>query len=494
MFNTDKSTRRPAVAGSFYPKDPNVLRKTVQTYLDEAPDVKIDGEIFAVMAPHAGYVFSAHVAAPAYKLLKQIDFDTVVIIGHDFGRNAPNIVAVLDDHEFFETPLGKIAVDTELAQAMRKRLPSIIVHDGVHAKDHTVEIHLPFIQTIKPDCKILPVMFGEVVPTFCRDFVDALQACMGNRKILIFASSDMSHYPSSDDARETDAETMALIQNGNLAAMCARHDGDGINRPGLVTPLCATGGVGVAMIWAERHGADTVTILKQANSGDVSNDRKQVVGYGSAAFSKSGHGTPFHVNLGVTEKRAYAQTTDDDFSVSKDVQDELLKLVRDRITAEANGRPWRYTPPDNLPELLKPAAVFVTLHKNGRLRGCIGTTAPRDPLWKIVEYMAYSAAFDYPRFSKVTADEVDALQIEISVLSPMKLAKSPDEIVPFKHGVMVRQGRNSGLFLPQVWDQLPDKKRFMGYLCEEKAGIDYDAWKSPDTKIYLFTVFAFEEK
>ena len=135
----------------------------------------------------------------------------------------------------------------------------------------------------------------------------------------------------------------------------------------------------------------------------------------------------------------------------------------------------------------------MTLHKNGRLRGCIGTTAPRDPLWKIVEYMAYAAAFDDPRFSKVTADEVDDLHIEISVLSPMKLAKSSDEIVPFKHGVMVRQGHNSGLFLPQVWEQIPDKKRFMGYLCEEKAGLDYDAWKSPETKIYLFTVFAFEE-
>ncbi|MBR5024882.1 MAG: AmmeMemoRadiSam system protein B, partial [Victivallales bacterium] len=105
MFDHDKTTRRPAVAGSFYPKDPNILRKTVQTYLDEAPDVKIDGEIFAVMVPHAGYVYSAHVAAPAYKLLGQIDFDTVVIIGHDFGRNAPDIVAVLDDHEYFETPL-----------------------------------------------------------------------------------------------------------------------------------------------------------------------------------------------------------------------------------------------------------------------------------------------------------------------------------------------------------------------------------------------------
>ena len=193
MFNIDKTTRRPAVAGSFYPKDPNVLRKTVQSYLDEAEDVKIDGEIFAVMAPHAGYVYSAHVAAPAYKLLSRIDFDTVVIIGHDFGRNAPDIVAVLDDHEYFETPLGKIAVDTELVQAICKRLPSVIIHDGVHAKDHTVEIHLPFIQTLKPNGKILPVMFGEVVPTFCRDFVDALQACAGDRKILIFASSDMSH-------------------------------------------------------------------------------------------------------------------------------------------------------------------------------------------------------------------------------------------------------------------------------------------------------------
>jgi AmmeMemoRadiSam system protein A len=234
--------------------------------------------------------------------------------------------------------------------------------------------------------------------------------------------------------------------------------------------------------------------LKQANSGDVSGDRKQVVGYGSVAFSKSGNGTPFNVNLGVVEKPDYIQTTDDDFSVSKDVQNELLNLVRQRITAEANGRPWSYTPPDSLPELLKPAAVFVTLHKNGRLRGCIGTTAPRDPLWKIVEYMAYAAAFDDPRFQPVTAAELKDVDIEISVLSPMRKIASPSEIVPGRHGVVVRKGFRSGLFLPQVWEQLPDMEQFMGYLCAEKAGLPFDAWKGDGVELLVFTVHAFAEK
>ena len=135
----------------------------------------------------------------------------------------------------------------------------------------------------------------------------------------------------------------------------------------------------------------------------------------------------------------------------------------------------------------------MTLHKNGRLRGCIGTTAPHLPLYEAVIRYAKAAAFEDPRFEAVGAEELPSLHIEISVLSPMRKVKSADEIVPFKHGVMVSRGYNRGLFLPQVWEQLPDKEQFLGYLCAEKAGLSFDAWRSPRTSIEIFTVFAFEE-
>ena len=182
-----------------------------------------------------------------------------------------------------------------------------------------------------------------------------------------------------------------------------------------------------------------------------------------------------------------------DFSISKETQDELLKLARNRIVCETSGQSWSYAPPTNLPELQLELPAFVTLTKAGHLRGCIGYIQPMGPVWQAVEEMAYSAAFGDPRFPKVTADEVPQLHIEISLLSPMAPI-TPDAITPFKHGVLVRRGRHSGLFLPQVWEQLPDKQLFMSYLCIEKAGLEADAWLKPDTQLLAFTVFPFEEQ
>ena len=182
-----------------------------------------------------------------------------------------------------------------------------------------------------------------------------------------------------------------------------------------------------------------------------------------------------------------------EFSISKATQSELLKLARKRIASETAGQSWSYAPSADLPELQLELPAFVTLTEGGRLRGCIGYIQPMGPVWQAVEEMAYSAAFGDPRFPKVTADEVPQLHIEISLLSPMSPI-TPDAITPFKHGVLVRRGRRSGLFLPQVWEQLPDKTQFMSYLCIEKAGLEADAWLSPDTQLLAFTVFPFEEE
>lgn len=182
------------------------------------------------------------------------------------------------------------------------------------------------------------------------------------------------------------------------------------------------------------------------------------------------------------------------FSISKENQRRMLELAREVIRAGAEGHELKvpsYKGDD--PELGRPSAVFVTLHKQGRLRGCIGTTQAMYALHDAVADYASAAAFEDPRFEPVKADEVAGLHIEISVLSPMHQISSPDEIIPFVHGVVVKRGRRAGLFLPQVWEQLPDKEQFMGYLCAEKAGLVFEAWKQPDVELYVFTVVAFEE-
>jgi len=278
--------RRPYAAGSFYPGKPEELRQTVQAYLDAAvlpPDLP-SGEIVALMAPHAGYLYSAAVAAPAYKLLPQADCDTIVIIGHDFGPQAGDIIAVMDDHDAFDTPLGPVQVDTELVHALEAEDGRFIVHNRIHSQEHSVEIHLPFIKTLKPEAKILPMFFGDATPSNCRALANSLKKLAAARRILIFASTDLSHYPSYDVAKELDKETTATIEAMDLAGLCARQKGKGVHVP-VDTPICSAGGVGTAMAWCEDLAPCTVKILHRANSGEVPGaDHNHVVGYASAAF------------------------------------------------------------------------------------------------------------------------------------------------------------------------------------------------------------------
>lgn len=170
----------------------------------------------------------------------------------------------------------------------------------------------------------------------------------------------------------------------------------------------------------------------------------------------------------------------------------LLNLARAAIARHIAGEKGPLPLPDD-PRLSEPAAVFVTLTTNGRLRGCIGTTEPREGLAAAVRGMAVAAATEDYRFSPVTAAELRDIHIEVSVLSPMTRVSSPDEIREGVHGVVVRRGARGGLFLPQVWEHFSTKKEFMDELCSQKAGLTPDAWTSPGTDVYVFTVFAFEE-
>ena len=305
--------RRPYAAGSFYPGTAEALRQTVQAYLEgaELPSDLPTGEIVALMAPHAGYLYSAAVAAPAYKLLPRSDCDTIVIIGHDLGPH-PGIIAVMDDHDAFDTPLGSVPVDTELVHVLEAHDNRFIVHNRIHSQEHSVEIHLPFIKTLKPDVKIVPMLFTDATPSNCRALATALKKLAGDRRILIFASTDLSHYPTYSFAKEIDKKTIDVIKSVNIEQMCKRAhtteqeyvcDWDSFERacqkeevtgvsagiPNLVQvnhiPICSAGGVGTAMAWCEDLGSSKVRILHRANSGDVpGGDHNRVVGYASAAF------------------------------------------------------------------------------------------------------------------------------------------------------------------------------------------------------------------
>ena len=532
MVNTATGATRPAsVAGKFYPGEARKLQSCLANFLDTCPEPENDDQVLGICVPHAGYVFSGAVAAPAYRYLANADFDTAVIIGHDFGPHAPGIIAVLSDYTAFATPLGEIPVDTELVKALLQADNRFIIHNGVHDAEHSVEVQLPFLQMVKPECKIVPALFGEVKPEHCQAFVSALQKCAGNRKILVISSSDMSHYPDAETAKRLDAQTVFFASNFDVEGLCQwQTHGTWQGLPNVEVPICSAGGLGTSLLWSQAHGADKVKILRQANSGDIGSSQERVVGYASMVFLKSAPASTQPAAEEAEQPQGETTTNDDqaeqseqppaptpaapeqpapmtepqpepapapeaeqEFSLPEEVHRVLLDLARLRITGAAKGQPWQMPQLPDLPELQVPGAVFVTLSRNGQLRGCIGTTSARLPLCQAVSELAFAAAFQDRRFMPVEAGELKELRLEISVLSPLKSIDSAEEIVPGKHGVVVRRGGRSGLFLPQVWKQLPDKEHFLNVLCTEKAGLPADCWRQPGTELLIFTVHSFSE-
>jgi len=477
-----KRVRQPARAGQFYPGDAKELETAVKQFLANVPEIKLEGTPVAIMVPHAGYVFSGQVAAYAYKTLKGADFDTVVIIGHD----VPYIdkIAFLYDVDAFRTPLGDVPVDREMVRDIMSANKDIVDAPQMHKEEHSIEVQLPFLQVIKKDFKIVPILFGTPSPASCAILADAILKASVNKKVILIASTDLSHYPTYKDENKIWNETSKSLEKFNLNELFSCLSKLEEKNITLETPMCASGGVGTAILFAKAEGADKVQILKHANSGDIPapyGDKSRVVGYGSAVFVKT---------KGVRAVGGKMAS----FSVSEKNQNILLKLARDTIEKYLKTKKTLHYETDD-PELMTPSAVFVTLTIKGQLKGCIGSITPEGPLYQAVQQRAISAAVDDPRFSPVSEKELKDIKIEISVLSPLTRVRSADEIKPRVHGVIVREGLRSGLFLPQVWEHFTNKEDFLSELCSQKAGLNPEAWRdAAKTELYVFTVFAFEEE
>ncbi|MFH1239252.1 MAG: AmmeMemoRadiSam system protein A, partial [bacterium] len=230
------------------------------------------------------------------------------------------------------------------------------------------------------------------------------------------------------------------------------------------------------MLAAKQLGADKINVLKYANSGDVARDKSRVVGYSASAITKT------TLEKGGTKMLNKAQ------------QEQLLKIARQTIETYLTTRK---KPDFNITDkdLQDEQGAFVTLHKNGDLKGCIGNIIGRQPLWETVRDMAIESATGDPRFSPVTKEELKDIDIEISVLTKPERVKSADQIIMGTHGVIVRKGFSSGVFLPQVATETGwSKEEFLSYLCSQKAGLPAEAWKDKDTELYIFSAQVFGEK
>lgn len=491
----DKGPLRPAaVVGQFYPADPKVLTEVVDKMLAGAVVSPLGGDAVAFMAPHAGYIYSAQTAANVYKALVGKPIKTAILIGnsHNFHLAKGAIYA----RGAFVTPLGEVPIDEVLAAKILELTPLLENNTAAHAPEHSLEVQLPFLQRIFKDVRIVPILLGNHSLEQCRaigmGIADAVMTLGLAKETVIIESTDATHYPAYNEAMRVEKEAIKSLEQMDpealqiTVAMLLKA-----KVPNMVCVFCGEESLYSTIYAARQLGAKSVKILAHTNSGDVKvGDRSRVVGYVAAAFvretARPGAG-----------KEAAMQTDvkkgDKPFSVSEDNQAILLRTARQAIEHYlATGKRKVLTVGDT--ELKSPAAVFVTLTVDGRLRGCIGTTEPRMPLIEAVGYFAVAAAVEDHRFPRVTPEELANIQIEISVLSPMVKVKSADEIIPKIHGVTVRRGWNSGLFLPQVWEHFSRKEDFLDELCSQKAGLERSAWKEPSTELKVFTVFAFEEK
>ncbi len=401
--------------------------------LDEARERELGpGFPKALVVPHAGYIYSGPVAANAYALLKPARgiVKRVVLLG-PCHRVAVRGLA-LPGVDAFDTPLGRVPIEAEAANLARA-LPQVGDFPPTHAQEHSLEVQLPFLQEVLGEFALVPLVVGAATADQVAEVIDRL---WGGPETLVVISSDLSHYHPYDEARMMDESTVEAI-------MAMRTDIDHEHACGA-TPM--TGFLTVA----RRRGLKP-ELLDLRNSGDTAGGRGRVVGYASVAFWEA-------------DQAAYGE----------EHGRTLVQLARGGIAAKLGGEGAQATP---VTWLLEHRATFVTLKQGGALRGCIGSLQARRPLGADVEANACAAAFSDPRFAPLTAAELGAIEVEVSVLSnPARvLFADHEELVaqlrPGVDGLILAAGERRGTFLPQVWDQLGEAETFLAHL-KRKAGLE----------------------
>jgi AmmeMemoRadiSam system protein B/AmmeMemoRadiSam system protein A len=465
--------RQTAVAGSFYPSDPKELGGMLDGFLAKAAPPPLEN-VVALVAPHAGYIYSGPVAAYSYALLKGKKFDRVVVVAPShyeaFGYSS------VYDGAAYVTPFGQIPVDQVFARKLAKMGPQIKLSSVGHTPspdhlEHSIEVQLPFLQRVLGQFELVPVIVGDQSYDACRSLGVALAKLVAGTNTLIVASSDLSHFHTYDQAEREDHKTLQAIAEYDYFDLSRNLD--------RVWEACGGGPIVATMIAAERLGATQAKVLHYANTGDVTGDHSRVVGYGAVALVKAA---------------GAAKTNEAPFSLTAPEKDALLKIARKSVeTTVREGQTYQCTA-GGLDALAQERGAFVTLTEKGQLRGCIGYVAPFKPLYLAVRDVAMLAAVRDTRFRPVTTSELGSLQYEISVLSPLHRVMNTQEIRVGQHGLLIHTSDHEGLLLPQVaTDEGWDRATLLEQVCY-KAGLPEHSWQDPDADLFRFTALVFGER
>ena len=473
--------REPAVAGLFYPKDPQQLSQALDTLLGMAKPDSVPGELKAVICPHAGYEYSGLTAAFGFKALAGREVKTVLLLApsHYAAFQGASVCGA----DIYRTPLGDVKISDKsktlatlppfmpepklnpLTQIQRPAWHAQSSHavpplgeDTPETWEHSGEVEVPFLQKVLKPFELVSAVFGD---TDTAAAAQALATVLDDRTLVV-ASTDLSHFHPYEEARQLDSRTVSAILAMTPEAI-AGNDACGCMPIRTLLYLAKLKG------WKPK-------LLDYRNSGDTSGNKERVVGYTAIAFY-------------APEQETY----------SKEERKLLLDLARRTVTeVVTKGAPPAVDAKSLPAKFAEVKGCFVTLTENGQLRGCIGHILPQLPLYRAVIENAQSAAMRDPRFQPVKPEEVDKLEIEVSVLTPPQPLpfSSPDDLLaklrPHRDGVVLQVSGHGATYLPQVWDQIPDKVMFLNTL-SEKAGCPPDAWRGPGTMVSIYHVEAFKE-
>lgn len=461
--------RSAKVAGEFYPDDRAELLDLTQYFLQQQPDRTVARKPRILIVPHAGYQYSGLVAAAGFNQLKKFSYDGVVVVGFTHRLQFPG--ASVDTRESYETPLGEIPVNLE-AVAVLQTYPGISHLEEAHAgNEHSLEVELPFLQTVLTRFRIVPILMGSISVQEARQLADALMGLSRLGDYLFVFSTDLSHYHPHGEATSIDETTINSILSETPHAVARLFDRRQIE-------ACGRGPILASLLLGDRLGYLKRELIYYANSGDTFGSPARVVGYAAITMTE-----PPAVSRG---------------RLSKEAGNALVKASRRWLEYTVGARQAKPTlsllrkevPQLGLPELQRPAGIFVTLRKRGQLRGCIGQIESDQPLATSCTIVAVDAATHDPRFAPVTKDELGELQLEVSVLTPPTPIQRIADLVPGRDGVRLEFEGRRGVFLPQVWEETGwTRLEFLRELASQKAGLAADAWQHANLTVFQAQIF-----
>ncbi len=448
----EKITRLPAVSGTFYPDTKEKLLWMLSDFFGACENKNIKN-IKAIIAPHAGYVYSGQIAANAYKQIEDYsNIEHIIVIGPSHNEYLTNFGLSRADE--WQTPLGNVEIDKEINDKLSS-YDEFSFNDNALSEEHSIEVQIPFLQTIlKNTWKLTPVIAGSVNDENIKIAASHLAEIIDDKTLLVI-STDLSHYNDKDTAKKLDQKCIDSISSLSFDPECE-----------------ACGEIGIKLLLEIVKQKNWKSeIIKYGDSGDITGDNSSVVGYVSVIFMKN----------------SSAET------LAKADRSFLLSLARNTIDyAFNNGGKLMPIDENTIPKnLIDKRGVFVTLNKAKMLRGCIGYIEPIEKLYKAIQLNALSASFEDTRFNPLSENELKDVTIEISILTVPKETEFKD-IRKNIDGVVLRQGNRGATYLPQVWENVTDTDEFFGSLCQ-KAGLGKDCYKDSETKFSTYQAEVFSE-